>query len=260
MINFSHWLGALITSYETIGSKYTPVRRVIDRAASFISKPKLCMSMVVKSGGLGGLFIGSPEEAYSEAADLSAKLHIRWIEKPFRRILSVMPPMYADLWTAAKGMYKLEPAVADGGEVIIYAPHLNEVSYTHGHFLDEIGYHVRDYFLKQWERFKDYPGGVLAHSTHLKGVGEYDAKTGIEKPRINVTLATKIPEDRCRRLNLGYLDPDTIDMREWEGREAEGLLLVPRAGEMLYRVKPLGAHVLRPATSREACERARGLC
>jgi nickel-dependent lactate racemase len=236
VINFSHWLGALITSYETIGSKYTPVRRVIDRAASFITKPKLCISMVVKSGGLGGLFIGSPEEAYSEAADLSARLHIRWVERPFQRILSVMPGMYADLWTAAKGMYKLEPAVADGGEVIIYAPHLNEVSYTHGSYLDEIGYHVKDYFLKQWERFKDYPGGVLAHSTHLKGVGEYDADTGIEKPRINVTLATKIPEDRCHRLNLGYLDPDSIDLRDWEGREDQGVLFVPRAGEMLYRV------------------------
>ena len=269
VINFSHWLGALITSYETIGSKYTPVRRVIDRAASFISKPKLCMSMVVKSGGLAGLFIGSPEEAYSEAADLSARLHIQWIEKPFHRILSVMPPMYADLWTAAKGMYKLEPAVADGGEVIIYAPHLSEVSYTHGHYLDEIGYHVRDYFLKQWERFKDYPGGVLAHSTHLKGVGQYDAKTGIEKPRINVTLATRIPEDRCRRLNLGYLDPDTIDVREWEGREAEGVLLVPRAGRNALPGEtlncfsyflgtllgaPPGSAGLRPATSREACE------
>ncbi len=236
VINFSHWLGALITSYETIGSKYTPVRRVIDRAASFITKPKLCISMVVKSGGLAGLFIGSPEEAYSDAADLSAKLHVRWVERPFQKILSVMPPMYADLWTAAKGMYKLEPAVADGGEVIIYAPHLDEVSYTHGRYLDEIGYHVRDYFLKQWERFKDYPGGVLAHSTHLKGVGEYDVGTGIETPRINVTLATKIPEDRCRRLNLGYLDPDSIDLRDWEGREDQGVLFVPRAGEMLYRV------------------------
>ena len=236
VINFSHWLGALITSYETIGSKYTPVRRVIDRAASFITKPKLCISMVVKSGGLAGLFIGSPEEAYSDAADLSAKLHVRWVERPFQKILSVMPPMYADLWTAAKGMYKLEPAVADGGEVIIYAPHLDEVSYTHGRYLDEIGYHVRDYFLKQWERFKDYPGGVLAHSTHLKGVGEYDVATGIETPRINVTLATKIPEDRCRRLNLGYLDPDSIDPRDWEGQEDQGVLFVPRAGEMLYRV------------------------
>ena len=40
-----------------------------------------------------------------------------WVDKPFDRVLSVMPPMYDDLWTAAKGMYKTEPAVADGGEV-----------------------------------------------------------------------------------------------------------------------------------------------
>src|SRR5205085_10050722 len=238
VINFSHWLGALITSYEVIGTRYTPVRRVIDRAAAMIDRPKLCFSLVVKGEQLAGLFIGSPEAAYEAAADLSAKLHIRWVERPFARVLSVMPEMYADIWTAAKGMYKLEPVVADGGEIIIYAPHIDEVSYTHGHLLAEIGYHVRDYFLKQWERFKHYPGGVLAHSTHLRGTGTYDAETGIESPRINVTLATKIPKERCRRLNLGYLDPDHINLDDWRGREAEGRLLVPKAGEMLYRLKP----------------------
>jgi len=149
-----------------------------------------------------------------------------------------MPEMYADIWTAAKGMYKMEPVVADGGEIILYAPHINEISYTHGHLLAEIGYHVRDYFLKQWERFKHYPGGVLAHSTHLRGTGIYDAETRIESPRINVTLATRIPKERCRRLNLGYLDPDHINLDDWRGREAEGRLLVPKAGEMLYRLKP----------------------
>ena len=80
-----------------------------------------------------------------------------------------MPAMYDDLWTAAKGMYKIEPAVADGGEVVIYAPHVTEVSYVHGKLLDEVGYHCRDYFLGQWERFKHYPGGILAHSTHVQG-------------------------------------------------------------------------------------------
>jgi nickel-dependent lactate racemase len=149
--------------------------------------------------------------------------------------------MYADLWTASKGMYKLEPAVADGGEVIIYAPHLDEVSYSHGTILDEIGYHVRDYFIKQWDRFKHHPWGVLAHSTHLKGMGTYDAATGIETPRIKVTLATRIPEERCRRINLDYLDPDSIRIEDWQGREDQGILFVPKAGEMLYRVKPAGA-------------------
>jgi nickel-dependent lactate racemase len=240
VINFSHWLGAVITSYEVIGTRYTPVRRVIDRAASFIDRPKLCFSMVVKDYDLAGLYIGTPEEAYEAAAELSSKLHIVWIEKPFKRVLSVMPEMYDDIWTGAKGMYKMEPAIAEGGEVIIYAPHIDEISYTHGELLDEIGYHVRDYFLKQWDQFKDYPGGVLAHSTHLRGIGEYDAERGVESPRIKVTLATGVPEERCRRLNLGYMDPNSINLDDWRNREDEGILLVPKAGEMLYRLKPNG--------------------
>ena len=244
VINFSHWLGAVMTSYQVIGTKDTPVRQVIDRAASFIKMPKLCFSLVVHSqggqAGLAGLYIGSPEEAYAAAADLSAKLHIKWLANPVKRVLSVMPKLYDDIWTAAKGMYKLEPVVAAGGEVVIYAPHIDEVSYTHGKYLDEIGYHVRDYFLKQWDKFKDYPGGVLAHSTHLRGIGEYDAETGVETPRIKVTLATRIPAERCRRLGLGYLDPETVNLAEWQNREGEGILFVPKAGETLYRLKPNG--------------------
>jgi nickel-dependent lactate racemase len=240
VINFTHWLGAVMTSHSVIGSKYTPVRRVIDKAASFIDRRKMCISLVVKGEDLAGLFIGTPEEAYSAAADLSARLHIRWVEKPFQRVLSVMPQMYEDIWTAAKGMYKLEPAVADGGEVVLYAPHINEISYTHGAMLDEVGYHTRDYFVKQWPRFKHYPGGVLAHSTHLRGLGRYDVATGIETPRIGVLLATGIPEERCRRVNLGYLNPDNISLDDWRNREKEGILLVPKAGELLYRLKPRG--------------------
>jgi nickel-dependent lactate racemase len=235
VIDFTHWLGAVITSYEIIGTKYTPVRAVIDRAASFIDVLKLCFCPVVKGEGLAGLYIGEPEEAWSHAADLSAQVHIIWEDRPYRQVLSVMPEMYDDIWTAAKGMYKLEPVIADGGEVIIYAPHITEISYTHGHILDEIGYHVRDYFLKQWDRFKDYPWGVLAHSTHLRGIGTYE--NGVERPRIQVTLATGIPRERCERVSLGYRDPDTIDPDEWAGREDEGVLLVPHAGEMLYRLR-----------------------
>ncbi len=43
---------------------------------------------------------------------------------------------------------------------------------------------MRDYFVKQWERFKDYPWGVLAHSTHLRGDGIYDAESGVDTYRV----------------------------------------------------------------------------
>jgi nickel-dependent lactate racemase len=237
VINFTHWLGALLTSYDIIGTKHTPVRAVINRAASFIDVPKLCFALVVTYQGLAGVYAGLPEDAWEAAADLSAQLHIVYVDRPFRRVLSIMPDMYDDLWTAAKGMYKMEPAIADGGEVVIYAPHITEISYTHGQVIDQVGYHVRDYFVKQWDQFKEYPWGVLAHSTHLRGIGTYNAETGQEHPRIQVTLATGIPRERCERVNLGYLDPKTVDMGEWQGREGEGILVVPKAGELLYRIR-----------------------
>jgi nickel-dependent lactate racemase len=236
IIDFTHWLGALVTSMHTIGIKDTPVRRVIHRAAEFIDRPMLCLALVLRGQDLHGLYIGPHIEAWSQAADLSAQLNIIYVQRPVKRVLSAPAAIYDDLWTAAKAMYKTEPAIADGGEVIIYAPHITEISYTHGRLIDQVGYHVRDYFLKQWERFKDVPGSILAHSTHVKGMGSYDPASGVETPRVQVTLATGIPEERCRRVNLGYLDYHSIEPQEWQHREAEGILFVPHAGEMLYRL------------------------
>jgi nickel-dependent lactate racemase len=238
VIDATHWVGALVTSQSIIGVRETPVRRLIDRAASFIPTPRSLIALVLHGQNLHGIFMGGMEEAWRAATELSAELDIVWVDQPFKRVLSVMPEMYDDIWTGAKGMYKLEPAIADDGEVVIYAPHITEVSYVHGRYLDEVGYHVRDYFTAQWDRFKHIPWGVLAHSTHLRGGGTF--VDGVEKARIRVTLATGIPRERCEAIGLGYLDPATVDFSEWEGREDEGIVLVPRAGEQLFRVKDGG--------------------
>jgi hypothetical protein len=133
-------------------------------------------------------------------------------------------------------MYKLEPVVADGGRLIIYAPHLTEISRTWGTQLARVGYHVRDYFLSRMEDFRAVPRGVLAHSTHVRGVGTF--VDGVERPRIDVILATGIPADTCRAVNLGYLDPAGVDPAQYASREGEGVLLVPHAGEILHRLAP----------------------
>ena len=239
VIDLSHWLGALITNFAIIGTPgLTPVRQMIHRAASFVPTEKRCFAMVVAQGvnRLAGLYYGTPESAWEEASALSAQIHIKYVDRPYQRVLSIMPTMYDDIWTAAKGMYKMEPVIADGGEVVIYAPHITEFSYTHGRVLAEIGYHVRDYFVKQWDRFKDYPTGVVAHSTHLRGSGTYDHVLG-EHARIQVTLATGISPERCRAHNLNYLDPASINGADWANREDEGILVVPKAGEILYRLR-----------------------
>jgi lactate racemase len=235
ILNFFHWLGAVITTPRIIGNTQTPVRKVIDRAAAMVKLPKLCFCPVVAPNTqLAGLFAGTPEEAWSAAVDLSRQLHITFKDRPFHTILSCAPAMYDEIWTAGKCMYKLEPVLADGGELIIYAPHIAEVSLTHGRLIETIGYHCRDYFLNQWDRFQHHPWGVLAHSAHVHGLGTYE--NGIETPRARVTLATQIPETTCRRLNLGYRDPASISPESFAQREAEGVLLVPKAGEMLYRL------------------------
>jgi nickel-dependent lactate racemase len=294
ILNFFHWLGAVVTNPKIIGNKWTPVRKVVDRAASLVNAPKLCFCMVVapsqEPGGYGwasqaspsvsperlftsrsadhsvpdltqqsenssqagngarpdqfkgqasqplvGLFAGSPESAWDAASELSRQVHLVFKEKPFHTILSCSPTMYDELWTGGKCMYKLEPVLADGGELIIYAPHISEVCVAHGKALREVGYHCRDYFLKQWDKFKHYPWGVLAHATHVYGQGTYE--DGVETPRARVTLATAIPPDVCQRINLGYRDPKTVRVEDFANRVHEGILHVPKAGEMLYRLK-----------------------
>ena len=237
VINISHWLGALITSAEIIGTRgITPVRALIDEAVSMVPCEKLAFCVVVQAGShaLHSVAFGEPSAAWAAAADVAAETHVRYLDAPVRRVLSIIPAMYHDIWTAAKGFYKVEPVVADGGEVVIYAPHVREVAATHPEIY-EVGYHCRDYFVKQWDRFRVVPWGVLAHSTHLRGAGTYDETTGEERLRVTVTLATGIPEDRVRAVNLNYLDPAEVDPEAWAADP--DTMVLPRAGEDLFRLR-----------------------
>jgi nickel-dependent lactate racemase len=237
VIDMSHWLGALITSASIIGTRgVTPVRALIDEAAALIPSRRLAFSAIVRSGtdDLHALAFGDTIASWNAAADVAAQTHVRYLDVPVHRVLSVMPTKYDDIWTAAKGFYKLEPVVADGGEVIIYAPHITQISAMHPE-INEIGYHCRDYFTGQWERFAGYHWGVLAHSTHLRGAGTWSPEDG-EHDRVTVTLATGIPEAVVRRANLNYLDPAEVDVQALEADP--GTFVVPNAGEVLYRLRP----------------------
>jgi nickel-dependent lactate racemase len=236
VIDFSHWLGALISSVEIIGTRgVTPVRALINEAASLIPSRRLALCLVARSGtqDLHAASFGPPEAAWAACADISAQTHVRYLDAPVARVLSVIPAKYEDMWTGAKGFYKVEPVVADGGQVILFAPHITEISAMHP-AINEIGYHCRDYFLGQWDAFKDYHWGDLAHSTHLRGAGTWDPVNG-ERGRVTVTLATGIPEAVVRAANLDYLDPATVDRAALESDP--DTLVLPEAGEVLYRLR-----------------------
>ena len=230
MIDVMHWVGALSGVMATIGRADTPVRSLIDEAAALLATPVTLVAAVTDERGLAGVYAGPPEETWRRSVEHADRLHVTVVDRPFERVVSSPLPIYEELWTAAKAVYKLEPAVADGGELIVYAPWLSEVSRTHGSRIFEVGYHVMDYFLKQWDRFAEVPLAVLAHSTHVKGAGSYDG--GREVPRITVRLATGISAADCERLNLGYTDPRTIDLES----PPPGTFVVPDAGEHLWRL------------------------
>ena len=236
IIDFSHWLGALITSADIIGTRgITPVRALIDEAAAMIPSRRLALCLVVRSGTgeLHAASFGPPEAAWAACAGVSAETHVRYLDAPVRRVVSVVPARYDDMWTGAKGFYKVEPIVADGGQVIVYAPHITRIAAMHPE-IEQIGYHCRDYFLKQWDRFAHHHWGVLAHSTHLYGAGTWDPAHG-ERGRVTVTLATGIPEDVVRAANLDHLDPSEVDPDRLAADP--GTLVVAEAGEVLYRLR-----------------------
>jgi nickel-dependent lactate racemase len=236
LIDVSHWLGALLTSAAIIGTRgVTPVRALIDEAAALVPGEHLALCAVTRPGGtaLHSLSVGEPRAAWAAAVEVSASTHIRRLDRPVERVLSLVSERYDDLWTGAKGFYKVEPVVMDGGEVVLYAPHIDRFSASHPG-IAALGYHCRDFFLAHWDRYRDIPWSELAHSTHLRGAGTYDRRTG-EHPRVTVTLATSIPEAEVRAAGLGYLDPASVDPESWAGRP--GTLVVPDAGEELYRLR-----------------------
>jgi lactate racemase len=229
-----HWLAAVITNPVINGVKDTPTRRVIDRVVRALPTPRTCFAFAVdEHHQMACLYGGVPEASWPLAADCSARLHIKYLDKPVHRVLGLTPTIYEDLWVAGKAMYKLEPVVADGGELVIHGSHIKAVSFMHGHEIERIGYHVRDYFTKQWDRFKNEPKLILAHSTNVRGNGTFE--NGIELPRIQVTLATSISKQVCRRINLSYRDIGQIDIERW--REDPDTLVVQEAGQVLYRLK-----------------------
>jgi len=236
VIDISHWVGALITASRIIGTLgITPVRQLVDAASDLIGAEKLAFTMDVISGGqdLNAIAFGDPQAAWAAMAKISAQTHITYVDKPYQRIVALVPEMYDDMWTGAKGFYKSEPVCADGGDVIIYAPHITEVAAMHPG-LREIGYHNIEYFTKQWDRFKDHPWGELAHSTHVTGLGMYDPETGEEEQRVNRYFATSISQEECEAYNVHYMDPASLDLEAL--RNDPDTLVIDHAGEVLFRL------------------------
>ena len=134
-----------------------------------------------------------------------------------------------------KASYKLGAIIEDGGELIIYAPHLTKISGTHGELIQKYGYapleSVRDMLGVSQELRENLC--IAAHLVHVAYAGRVDDE-GKVVPRYRITMATGLDEATCKKVNLGYVDPQTFDYEKFD--DDPDTLIVKDAGRDLYKV------------------------
>jgi nickel-dependent lactate racemase len=234
----THWLGALAGVENTIGQVETPARKLIEAATDLVPARIISLNSVVSRGEGGelithALFAGDIRETFRRAAAISREVHIRYTGRKYRRVIALLDPHYDELWVGGKASYKLGAIVEDGGELIIFAPHLSKLSETHGALIEKYGYapleSVRDMLGVSQELRENLC--IAAHLAHVAYAGRVDDDGNIV-PRYRITMATGIDEQTCKRVNLGYLDYRSFDYRTTD----PDTLIVNDAGRDLYRV------------------------
>jgi len=236
----THWLGALAGIENIIGQVETPTRRLIEAATDLIAPRIISINSVVSRRADGelatyALFCGDIREAFRRAAEVSRRVHIRYTGRKYQTVVALLDPHYDEMWVGGKASYKLGAIIEDGGELIIYAPHLTKLSETHGALIEKYGYapleSVRDMLGASTELRENLC--IAAHLAHVAYAGRTDEQGRIV-PRYRITMATGLDEETCKRVNLGYLDHRTLELQALNFQP--DTLVVKDAGRDLYSV------------------------
>ena len=238
----THWLGALASIENVIGRVETPTRHMIEAAADFVPARVISLNTVVTRDDENrlrthALFAGDVREAFRRAADVSRQVHIKYTDRKYRRVVALLDEHYDELWVGGKASYKLGGIIEEGGELIIYAPHLTAISETHGLLIEKYGYAPLDKVREMVALSTELQANlaVAAHLAHVSYAGQRD-ETGRVVPRYRITMASALDEAMCRRVNLGFLDHRRFRREDYEADP--DTLIVERAGRDLYLVEP----------------------
>jgi lactate racemase len=237
----THWLGALATIEEVIGRVETPTRRMIEAAAAFVPAHVISFTSVNSRNSDGlqthALFAGDLKESLRLAAAVSAHVHIKYSGRKYARVVALLDEHYDELWVGGKASYKLGSIIEEGGELIIYAPHLTTLSTTHGRLIEKYGYAPLE-TVREMVAYSDELRANLCVAAHLAHVSyaSFRNADGELTPRYRITLVSGVSEDVCRRVNLGFLDYRNFRREQYEGDP--DTFVVENAGRDLYLVGP----------------------
>ena len=238
----THWLGALASIENVIGRVETPTRHMIEAAADFVSAQIITLNSVLTRDDNNrmrthALFTGDFRSAFRAAAEVSKQVHIKYTGRKYKRVVALLDEHYDELWVGGKASYKLGGIIEEGGELIIYAPHLRSISETHGKLIEKYGYAPLDRVREMVALSSELQNNlaVAAHLAHVSYAGSRDV-TGRVIPRYQITMASALDEETCRRVNLGFMD--YRDFRRQDFENDPDTLIVDRAGRDLYLVEP----------------------
>ena len=236
----THWLGALASIENVIGRVETPTRHMIEAAADLVTPQIITLNSVVTRDDANrlrthALFAGDFREAFRRAADVSGQVHIKYTGRKYRRVVALLDEHYDELWVGGKASYKLGGIIEEGGELIIYAPHLRAISETHGRLIEKYGYAPLDRVREMVALSSELQNNlaVAAHLAHVSYAGQRD-ESGRVIPRYRITLASALDEETCRRVHLGFMDYREFRREDYE--DDVDTLVVDRAGRDLYLV------------------------
>src|SRR5438094_5762301 len=238
----THWLGALASIENVIGRVETPTRHMIEAAADFVPAQIITLNSVITRDDNNrlrthALFVGDFREAFRRAAEVSRRVHIKYTGRKYKRVVALLDEHYDELWVGGKASYKLGGIIEEGGELIIYAPHLRSISETHGLLIEKYGYapldRVREMVALSTELQANL--AVAAHLAHVSYAGKRDEQ-GRVVPRYQITMASALDEATCQRVHLGFMDHRLFRREDYESDP--DTLVVERAGRDLYLVAP----------------------
>ena len=237
----THWLGALASIENVIGRVETPTRHMIEAATEFLTAQIISLNSVVTRGDddrlrTHALFAGDVREAFRRAAEVSRQVHIKYTGRKYKRVVALLDEHYDELWVGGKASYKLGGIIDEGGELIIYAPHLRAISETHGLLIEKYGYapldRVREMVALSTELQANL--AVAAHLAHVSYAGQRD-ENGRVIPRFRITMAAALDEATCERVKLGFMDHRLFRREDYDSDP--DTLVVERAGRDLYLVE-----------------------
>lgn len=237
----THWLGALASIENVIGKVETPTRHMIEAAADFVPAQIITLNSVVTRDDddrlrTHALFAGDFRKAFRAAAEVSRHVHIKYTGRKYNRVVALLDEHYDELWVGGKASYKLGGIIKEGGELIIYAPHLRAISETHGRLIEKYGYAPLDRVREMVALSEELQNNlaVAAHLAHVSYAGKRDEQ-GRVIPRYRITMASALDEETCRRVHLGFMDYREFRRENYE--HDPDTMVVDRAGRDLYLVE-----------------------